>query len=223
VDVGIIMGVSGAAGGLITPGGLLQGVNVGYEQVFDLYDFEVASFTYGGGGAYVGAFTDYPLIFKKGWRCPLTLGGNGYIGVVTGWKNYPKPGIDNYAGPFRTYSGGATVPGVGPIPLILGGQAFGSLDQSIRSPDGKMVGGAVSVGSGNDRLPFGGSVMDNDYSQPFWRFDFHGTRGGKPLPPTQQETDQFVRMVQLALQGSSPTIAIAAEVVIRHNARRWRN
>jgi RHS repeat-associated protein len=213
-DLGIISGVSGATGGV------LIGADAGYERVFDLYDFEVASFTYGGSGWAGSGYTDRPFVFWKGWRCPITLGGNAYLGIVTGWKNYDEPGIKNYKGWFRTYSGGATVGAVGPIPFILGGQAFTSLGEINHSPDGKMSGFALSVGTGNDKLPVGGSVMDNDYSQPFWKKEFHGFRVGKPIPPTEAETNQFVQEVKFALLGNA-ALAATAEAIIRNNARIW--
>lgn len=81
LDIGYIMGVGGAAG-------IGGGATAGFEVVFDLYDFEVATFVYVGPSAV--------------WGASATL----YGGLISGWRHYREDqGILNYKGPFVSFGG----------------------------------------------------------------------------------------------------------------------
>lgn len=107
VDVGYIIGASASLIGA-----------VGTEVVYDLYDFEVDTFIYGGPSGSVS----------------INAAGNVYLGGVTGWSQYANRGVDNYRGWFLT--GGASC---GPI----GGQAF----TGVPGSEGRVLtGGLISIG-----------------------------------------------------------------------------
>ena len=205
VDIGIIIGSSVAVGGLFLGG------NIGGEIVYDLYDFESASFGYIGGGPSLSGAG--PMKWLNIVRCPITGSVNAYGGVVWGWSKYRNDNrIGNYAGPFITTSAGA----ITPIGINVGGQAFDS-------EDGKMHGFTFSVGLGNDKLRVGGSRMRNKYSDPYNKLEFHDTLPtNKAVPPTQVQTELFVLEVTLAM--SAPPLNSFTGLIattIRNNAQAW--
>jgi hypothetical protein len=206
-DLGIIFGVSGALNSLE------MGVDGGVEAVYDLYDFESAIFTYGGEGVSLSSWSTTIKALTK-YSCPASGGGSAYIGGVTGWSNFENKWIGNYSGPFRSYSVGILPP---KFPLIVGGQGFHSLD-------GNMWGAAISLGVGDDRLPFGGSILTNHYSEPYFKTEYHGRNSlNKPLPPTLMETMLFQAEVSLILTISPLTQPYVSQIssIIAENARIW--
>jgi hypothetical protein len=204
-DLGFIEGVSASGGAL----GL--GVDGGFEQVFDLWDFEMATFAYGGSGSY------YNLGFKKikNLYCPVSGSVGTYIGAFTGWGNYPDPKIENYEGPFQTSSRGASIGALG-----ISGQSFGSVEPTTLQPNRKMHGVAAGVSVGNDKIPVGGTDMINNYAMiPGTKRSFHGPEPISNRPPTETQTELFAFSVLVASQ--SP-LGQRMACIARENGHLWR-
>jgi RHS repeat-associated protein len=134
VDVGYIEGFSGTFGG----GSFITG---GIEEVYDLYHFEYGMFVYGGGGA----FTD------------IGASMSAYVGVVTGWTNFPvnQRGVQTYAGPSVSINVSFT------IPFDVVGSNIQGFATEGRTMTGAMAG--LSAGSSVNPLPIGLSASVSNY------------------------------------------------------------
>ncbi|NJO82238.1 MAG: hypothetical protein HC828_05120 [Blastochloris sp.] len=123
VDIGFIVGASFDAM-VVTTGGI-----VGIETVYNLYDFEVGTFVYGGPrGATDAGFA-----------------GSVYIGGVTGWSTFTDdPGVKNYGGWAATFGGAFS-------PLVLGGGVdfFAGENAQLRGIDV-----SFSIGPSLSPIPF---------------------------------------------------------------------
>ncbi len=81
IDTGYLEGV------VFAPSLAVWTLPVGWEEVYDLYDFEYGRFSYEGQGPSLPS---------------ISISAGSYLGFVTGWSspNFTKPGVHNYSGPF---------------------------------------------------------------------------------------------------------------------------
>jgi hypothetical protein len=116
-----------------------QSIIGGTEQVYDFYHGQSAVFNYTGHGADVNVLAGSLSV---------------YIGVVTGWKNFPT--IDEaYSGPFRSASVGLDLPFNF---LGIGISGFASPDWQMKG-----VAGYLSAGASLVSMPFSASSYQTDY------------------------------------------------------------
>jgi hypothetical protein len=185
--------------------------------VFDLYDFEMASFFYVGAG-FSAALLGNKLKESPG-KCLASLTAGGYIGRVTGWGSYyPATGVQNYQGESKAYSGSLTTP-------------FGiPTAQAFQSKDGKLQGYTWGLGVGTDILPFGYSDMNNLYSPPIptSHLRFHGEEDGEPLAPSDLDVLAFINAATVAFAGpatlgtGTPLLVTQIIPTILKNAQEWK-
>jgi hypothetical protein len=191
-DVGFIEGSSGSTQ-------VIGGFAGGSEGVWDLYDFEYATFDYIGGGLFAS----------------IGIVGGAYAGEVYGWRNFSVPGIDNYSGTsfVFTVNGNASIPGVKIPGLGVSGGVVG-----FTNPDRTMYGYAGIVGTGLALcLPFpDGSITAVEYTlfQPSKRI-FHD-EGKRPKLQDAQEFIAFIDMTML-----NPVRKQMAKDIVKQNAKAW--
>lgn len=203
LDVGFIIGLGGS-------GGVGPGVTVGIEMVYDLYDFEVDGFVYGGGAAV--------------WGGSVT----GYVGFVSGWRYFPADiGVENYTGPFVSFGVGYQLFSgqvfMGP-PSTDGGRMAGALLGA--GPSGKMEFRGVKLPSipGSPSLGVPVYKTFGEISQAFGlgsgssKIAFHQAGTRKDI--TVADGIAFASYLGQTLS-SSPQLAQMMQSIVIYNALAW--
>lgn len=187
LDIGFIEGASGSF-----VAGTTGGVG-GVETVFDLYDFEVGFFWYGG----LSAATS------------VSATGNAYVGGVTGWSSFDEGGVANYAGAAVSFGGG-----VGIALLGVGVQGFAGEQAALR---GLTLGGSIGPSlSGSPPVSVSGAAVEYTLLQVL---PFH-TRG--PRQQTLEDALAFATYVMSIRMSPELTLyrSTIAMLIIR-NGLAW--